>query len=168
MGEKPLNVEFGLINDQNVEQLRTLNTSCFPVSYNDAFYKEVVTQKNEYLSKFAYWNGFVIGAVCTRVEPCVDRPERKRLYIMTLGVLAAYRSRDVGTKLISSVLEYFEENKNGELSEVDEISLHVQTSNVDAMNFYIKGFDFEKGEMVMNYYKRIDPPHCYILSKKLR
>eukprot|EP00586_Coscinodiscus_wailesii_P000322 CAMPEP_0172485528 /NCGR_PEP_ID=MMETSP1066-20121228/13574_1 /TAXON_ID=671091 /ORGANISM="Coscinodiscus wailesii, Strain CCMP2513" /LENGTH=87 /DNA_ID=CAMNT_0013250831 /DNA_START=446 /DNA_END=709 /DNA_ORIENTATION=+ len=87
---------------------------------------------------------------------------------MTLGVLAAYRNRGVGSKLIASVLEYFDQNKNGELSDVDEITLHVQTSNVDAMNFYIKGFGFEKGEMVKNYYKRIDPPDCFVLSKKLR
>mmetsp|Transcript_47671 Transcript_47671/g.57723 ORF Transcript_47671/g.57723 Transcript_47671/m.57723 type:complete len:169 (+) Transcript_47671:239-745(+) len=168
MGEKPLNVGFGVINEQNVEQLRKLNSSCFPVSYNDAFYREVVQQQNEDLSKFAYWNGFIIGAVCTRVESSVDRPGRRRLYIMTLGVLAAYRNRGVGSKLIASVLEYFDQNKNGELSDVDEITLHVQTSNVDAMNFYIKGFGFEKGEMVKNYYKRIDPPDCFVLSKKLR
>ena len=32
---------------------------------------------------------------------------------MTLGVLAAYRGRGVGSKLISSILDYFEENKDG-------------------------------------------------------
>jgi len=87
---------------------------------------------------------------------------------MTLGVLAAYRGRGVGTKLIASILDHYEKNKDGELSTVDEITLHVQISNKDAMNFYIKGFGFERGEMVGNYYRRIDPPHCYVLRKKLR
>jgi len=32
---------------------------------------------------------------------------------MTLGVLAPYRGRGVGSKLISSVLDYYESNKEG-------------------------------------------------------
>lgn len=128
----------------------------------------MVEQHSENLSKFAYWNGFVIGAVCTRIEPSVDRPGKSRMYIMTLGVLAAYRGRNVGTKLITSVLDYYEQKKDDELSDVDEITLHVQISNQDAIDFYTKRFGFEQGKMIENYYKRIDPPHCYILTKMLR
>mmetsp|Transcript_5015 Transcript_5015/g.10554 ORF Transcript_5015/g.10554 Transcript_5015/m.10554 type:complete len:214 (-) Transcript_5015:434-1075(-) len=170
-GKKELNVDFGGITADNVEQLRKVNTACFPVSYNDAFYKEVVNRKDEGLCKFAYWNGFVIGAVCARVEPHPDSPGRSRLYIMTLGVLAAYRDRGVGRKLIRSVLEHFESHRDEaghQLETVDEIALHVQTSNEDAMRFYEEGFGFVRGPMVENYYRRIDPPHCYVLSKKLR
>mmetsp|Transcript_27760 Transcript_27760/g.39025 ORF Transcript_27760/g.39025 Transcript_27760/m.39025 type:complete len:181 (+) Transcript_27760:213-755(+) len=178
---KQLEIEFGAITADNVEQLRKVNAACFPVSYNDGFYKDVVARKDEGLNKFAYVNGFVVGAVCTRVE---DMPSagsssvksgggdegevRSRLYIMTLGVLAAYRGRGIGSKMIASILEYYEQHKDDELSTVDEITLHVQTSNTDAMKFYTSRFGFVKGEMVENYYRRIDPPHCYILSKKLR
>ena len=90
---------------------------------------------------------------------------------MTLGVLAAYRGHGIGTKLVQSVLDYYEKQKDNDkemMARVDEIMLHVQTSNDDAMKFYCDKFGFEKGELVENYYKRIDPPHCYILSKKLR
>lgn len=45
--------------------------------------------------------------------------------------------------------------------------LHVQTSNDDAIRFY-EQFGFEKGELVEGYYKRIDPPDCFVLRKKLR
>jgi ribosomal protein S18 acetylase RimI-like enzyme len=86
---------------------------------------------------------------------------------MTLGVLAAYRNYGIGSKLVSSVLDYIESEKNGKFSSVDEIMLHVQTSNVDAINFYEGKFGFRKGELVENYYKRIDPPHCYILRKEI-
>jgi len=95
-------------------------------------------------------------------------PGRNRMYIMTLGVLAAYRNHGIGSKLVTSVLEYFESEKEGKLTNVDEIMLHVQTSNTDAMKFYGEKFGFERGELVENYYKRIDPPHCYVLRKKLR
>ena len=95
-------------------------------------------------------------------------PGRHRIYIMTLGVLAAYRNRGIGSKLVQSVLDHFQSQKDGTLYTVDEIMLHVQTSNADAITFYGEKFGFEKGELVENYYKRIDPPHCYVLRKKLR
>lgn len=178
-----------------------MNRSCFPVQYNDQFYKDVLAQKSDELSKFAYVNGFVVGSVCCRVEPLgipSDGSEappveagRMRLYIMTLGVLAAYRGHGIGTKLVQSVLTFWGDNQEDPTSSedatttpttedksktkfqkamknVDEISLHVQTSNEDAINFYTRRFGFVKGPMVKNYYKRIDPPDCYVLYKKLR
>ena len=151
-------------------QLRKVNLACFPVQYQEQYYKDVVERKNEGLCKFAYWNGFVVGAACARVEnyKLEDDTEKQRLYIMTLGVLAAYRGRNIGTQLIQSIFDYFEQNKDGELANVNEMCLHVQINNDDAMNFYTTRFGFEKGEMVENYYRRIDPPHCYRLYKKLR
>jgi ribosomal protein S18 acetylase RimI-like enzyme len=88
---------------------------------------------------------------------------------MTLGVLAAYRGRGAGSQLIQSILDYFDQEKGGQLLKgVDEIVLHVQVSNQDAIRFYTQRFGFVQGEMVENYYRRIDPPHCFLLSKKLR
>lgn len=168
--------------------MRKVNLACFPVQYQEKYYKDVSESSGEGLCKFAYWNGFVVGAACSRIEPLTvkktsedtDGKENggddsnsndkggKRIYIMTLGVLAAYRGRTIGAQLIQSILDYYENNKSSpELKDVTEISLHVQISNDDALKFYIDKFGFEKGEMVENYYKRIDPPHCYKLFKKL-
>ncbi|EED89530.1 predicted protein, partial [Thalassiosira pseudonana CCMP1335] len=149
-------------------QLKKINQSCFPVTYNTSFYTELAKKNDENLSKFAYWNGFAVGAICTRVEPIPESSGRSRIYIMTLGVLAAYRNHGIGSKLVSSVLDYIDAQKDTQFSTVDEIMLHVQTSNMDAQKFYCDKFGFEKGELVENYYKRIDPPHCYVLRKKLR
>ncbi|CAB9501520.1 alpha-acetyltransferase 50 [Seminavis robusta] len=187
---RSLQVEFGAITSDNVEQLRKVNTVSFPVTYNEGFYQDVVKRNNEHLNKFAYYNGFVVGAVCTRIEPIkagdnhapptavdVEAPltGQHRLYIMTLAVLAAYRGRGIGAQLIQSVLDYCDAINDGTASteknvvpkRIDEIALHVQISNEDAIRFYTHKFGFEKGDMVENYYRRIDPPHCYILSKKL-
>lgn len=173
--DKELAVDFGGITKDNVEQLRMINTSSFPVSYNDKFYEDVVNRRDEDLCKFAYWNGFVVGAICGRLEPIPEadldgaEPGRKRLYIMTLAVLAAYRGRGVGKQMVKSVLDHVAENiDTDKYADVDEVTLHVQTSNDGAQKFYTEGFGFQKGKMVENYYRRIDPPHCYILSKKLR
>ena len=189
-----------------------MNLACFPVQYQESYYKDVVERKNEGLCKFAYWNGFVVGAACARIEDISSAPgttgnnnssnivnggsnnentdnsnanandnsgesptattttdSRQRLYIMTLGVLAAYRGRSIGTQLIQTILDYYEENKDSDLlRNVEEICLHVQISNDDAIKFYTTKFDFIQGNMVENYYRRIDPPHCYLLYKKLK
>ena len=147
-------------------QLRKVNLACFPVQYQETYYKDVVERKNEGLCKFAYWNGFVVGAACARLETIEG--DRQRLYIMTLGVLAAYRGRSIGTQLIQTILDYYDANKDSDLANVEEICLHVQISNDDAIRFYTSKFGFVQGEMVENYYRRIDPPHCYLLYKKLK
>lgn len=47
---------------------------------------------------------------------------------------------------------------------VDRIYLHVQTNNEAALTFYRRyGFDVE--ETLKDYYKRLDPSDCYVLSK---
>ena len=43
-------------------------------------------------------------------------------------------------------------------------SRHVQVSNEDAIRFYEK-FGFKIVGTKEDYYKRIDPPHAYILQK---
>ena len=123
-------------------------------------------RNNEGLCKYAFFNGYVVGAACARLETLEG--DRQRLYIMTLGVLAAYRGRGIGTQLIQSIFDHYEQHKDSEYAHVDEIALHVQISNEDAIKFYTTRFNFIKGEMVENYYRRIDPPHCYLLYKKLR
>lgn len=140
-------------------QLRKINAASFPVQYNEGFYQDVLKRNNEHLNKFAYYKGFVVGAVCARIE---DAEDEKRLYLMTLAVLAAYRSRGIGSQLLQSLLDYCET-----LPAIRAIRLHVQISNDDAIRFYTERFDFVQGELVENYYRRIDPPHCYLLYKEM-
>mmetsp|Transcript_12074 Transcript_12074/g.20472 ORF Transcript_12074/g.20472 Transcript_12074/m.20472 type:complete len:167 (-) Transcript_12074:40-540(-) len=164
---KRLKIEYGPVTASNVSDLRKLNAACFPIAYGDAFYEDVVKRGDPHLNKFAFWRGTIVGALCARVEPVEDE-NRRRIYIMTLGVVAALRGRQVGTQLIESLLEYCETEKEGKLEDVDEIALHVQISNKGAIQFYTKRFGFIQGEVVENYYRRIDPPHCYLLYKKLK
>lgn len=141
--------------------MRKINTASFPISYNESFYQDLLDRKDENLNKFAYWNGFVVGALASRLEQSTNEGGDQRLYIMTLAVLAAYRGRGIGSQLLQSALDYCRANN------IKEIALHVHVSNEDAIRFYTERFQFTKGEMVENYYRRIDPPHCYLLYKKL-
>jgi ribosomal protein S18 acetylase RimI-like enzyme len=98
---------------------------------------------------------------------------------MTLAVSAVYRGRGIGSKLLESILEFCEQSRQSQKKAsssddadddsaaiVSEIALHVQISNQDAIRFYTKQFNFVQGERVDNYYRRIDPPHCYLLYKR--
>lgn len=170
-----IEVDFGGITKDNVEQLKLINTTCFPISYAPGFYKDVVAANNSDLNKFAYHNGIIIGAICCRAQDakpsnCSSETVEhvgKVLYIMTLAVLPAYRGRGVGEKLLKSVLEHVDASNLKGMECIEEIMLHVQTSNNDGIKFYIEKMGFEKGELVENYYNRIDPPHAYILKKRL-
>lgn len=55
---------------------------------------------------------------------------------------------------------------NAAAAPVAEVYLHVQTSNADALSFY-KKFAFENRGIIRNYYKRIEPPDCYMLALPL-
>lgn len=151
----PLEVQFGPINVQNIGLLRTLNEHTFPVRYADKFYKEIPTLPEEF-AQFVYFGGLAIGAVCGRLEPCGDA---KKLYIMTIGVLTAYRGRGVGRKLLDYLL-----GNAAKRPDIRAVYLHVQTSNATGLDFYAKN-GFETVGTIHGYYKRIEPPDCYVLGK---
>lgn len=70
----------------------------------------------------------------------------------------AERWAGAGTALLEAVLE-----QASKATEIEEVYLHVQTSNDKALSFY-KKFDFTVRETIKNYYKDIDPPgHLTIL-----
>ncbi|CAM9123073.1 unnamed protein product [Discosporangium mesarthrocarpum] len=154
------NVTFGEINEGNVHQLRKINTSIFPVRYQDRFYTDLLTTNPDF-TQFAYSNGCVVGAICCRVENEGGSSRNLKLYIMTLGVLATWRRRGIGSKLLLRALDNLSHYK-----EMKEIYLHVQTSNQDAVDFY-KSHGFCVEEKIENYYNRIEPPDCYVLRRHL-
>ena len=148
-------IDLGDLTDKNVGQLKILNAAIFPVKYNDKFYQDLLLPTREELTKLAYFNDILVGAVCCRVE------DDHKLYIMTLGVLAPYRQLKIGTELLEYVINLCKKHP-----QVKQIYLHVQVNNDAAINFY-KRFGFEITETIQNYYKRIEPPDCYVLQKTL-
>ncbi|CAM9765383.1 unnamed protein product, partial [Ectocarpus fasciculatus] len=108
-----------------------------------------------------YVDDVAVGAVCCRIEPPKSPGGHDSLYIMTLGVLATWRRRNIGTHLLGRVLGSLPRHPS-----VKEVYLHVQTNNDEAVGFYKEhGFSIE--ETITNYYKRIDPPDCFVLRRRL-
>lgn len=131
MTVKPLDVLINDINAANIAQLRVLNVSTLPVRYTDKFYKELLTNGFAEYLKFASWNGFAVAAVCARIEPHDTVKDSFKLYIMTINVLAAYRRRGIGAKLLEYVLETARKDTS-----IIEVYLHVQV--ISYFNSYVR------------------------------
>ncbi|CAN8061845.1 unnamed protein product [Agarophyton chilense] len=171
------------VNEKNVSQLEVLNTTIFPVKYDHVFYRDVLKAPEGFV-KLAYFNELLVGGVCCRKEPYVEShvapekqllvesktappsPPKKQasLYIMTLGVLAPYRERGIGHRLITHVLDVAESSPVCE--DIVDVYLHLQDGNEDALRFYTR-YGFEITEYIQGYYRRLDPPNCFVVRKKV-
>lgn len=80
---------------------------------------------------------------------------------MTINVLAAYRRLGIGSELLRWVLRKARQDPS-----ITEAYLHVQVSNSDAKAFYLAHQFVETG-IIKGYYRRIDPPDCFILNLSL-
>ena len=106
-----MKIELGELTQHNIKQLKVLNRDIFPVLYNEKFYKDLLESgelcklgkrygllsTKEYICTIrfilAYCNDIVVGTLCCRFDLSDNR---RRLYIMTLGVLAKYRELGLG------------------------------------------------------------------------
>ena len=111
--------------------------------------------------KYGYFNGFPIAAVAARLEPIEDNKDGKfNMYIMTINVLAAYRRRGVASHLLNYIIDGAAKDNR-----IEEIFLHVQTSNDDAKAFYLS-HEFEQTPIIEDYYTRVEPTSAFLLKKK--
>eukprot|EP00931_Biecheleriopsis_adriatica_P076842 TRINITY_DN50507_c0_g1_i1.p1 TRINITY_DN50507_c0_g1~~TRINITY_DN50507_c0_g1_i1.p1 ORF type:complete len:189 (+),score=48.06 TRINITY_DN50507_c0_g1_i1:57-623(+) len=156
---KPLKLDFGNLTEKNVGQLKKLNLSTFPVLYQEKFYTDLV--KSFEYCRLGYFADVLVSAICARLE---ERKEGgKGLYIMTLSVLKPYRERTLASQLLQWLVDKAE-SKECKEEDVREVYLHMQTSNREGLAFYRK-FGFKVTAKIEDYYKKIDPPDCYVLRK---
>ncbi|GAA0160267.1 acetyltransferase [Lithospermum erythrorhizon] len=153
-GRETSEVRLEGVGENNIMQLKKLNAVLFPVSYDNKYYSDTLV--SAHFSKLAYYNDNCVGAIACKLEN--KEGGGARVYIMTLGVLAPYRGLGIGTKLLTHVLDLCAKQKIG------EIYLHVHTNNEDAINFY-KKFGFDITETIPNYYTKITPHDCYVVTK---
>eukprot|EP00428_Durinskia_dybowskii_P084850 CAMPEP_0170438802 /NCGR_PEP_ID=MMETSP0117_2-20130122/45439_1 /TAXON_ID=400756 /ORGANISM="Durinskia baltica, Strain CSIRO CS-38" /LENGTH=163 /DNA_ID=CAMNT_0010699069 /DNA_START=32 /DNA_END=523 /DNA_ORIENTATION=- len=151
--------QLGDVSPANLQQLKVVNLNTLPVKYSEKFYRELIDNYTTEYMKYCIWNGFVVGAVCARVEG--RDTDDSKLYIMTINVLAAYRRRGIASQLLKYILDKAKLDPT-----IKEVYLHVQVGNDEAKQFYMS-HGFEDHGIIKDYYKRIEPADCFILKMQL-
>lgn len=153
-------IELGSLTVHNLEQVKLLNAAVFPgVKYSKKIYDDLLTVDE--FAKMAFFDKIFVGAICCRFEPSAEADAKQRkLYMLSLGVLAPYRRRGVASALLDHILTHARQDKN-----IESIYLHVKTTNKDAIEFY-EAQGFKSGKVVDGYYANIDrqSPNALILE----
>lgn len=187
-------IKFGCATDKNVDQLRKLNLALFPVRYNNKFYTDLATASTQAYTHLAYFNDILVGAICCRIEPQehpafklyimtigVLAPYRRlgigtqllrqvRAVVMAAVAVRRWRLLPPRARLRRHAARLHPTRPSQVLHacalepNLQQLYLHVQTSNHDSLEFY-KRFGFTTGEVVKDYYKRIEPPDAVLLHR---
>ncbi|KAH9949558.1 acyl-CoA N-acyltransferase [Amylocystis lapponica] len=144
----------------NLGTVRKLNSVLFPIKYSEKFYQDILLPEVEEFCKLVYYNDVPVGTVCCRLEIVEGRA---KLYLMTMGVLAPYRSRGVGSQSLQHVIAAAAAHSKPKIS---TIYLHVQVSNDAAKKFYER-HGFKEVGVHQGYYKKITPHDAWILEKEI-
>jgi len=163
-------IDFSPVNPNNIGTVRKLNQVLFPIRYSEKFYKDALLPEHELYCQLIYYNDIPVGTFCCRIEPYPDDSAKYKLYIMTMGILAPYRSRGVGAKALRYIIDTAyatkEDKKSSTAKPLHSMYMHVQTSNIDARRFYEKHGFTETGK-IDHYYKRLEPHDAWILELPL-
>ncbi|KAJ3964880.1 N-acetyltransferase NAT13 [Lentinula raphanica] len=150
-------VSFASLTPHNLGTLRKLNSVLFPISYSDRFYQDVLKPEVDEFCKLVYYNDIPVGTICCRIE---TKDNEIALYLMTMGVLAPYRSRGLGSQALQQIIDAA---KSHTKSRIDKIYLHVQISNTEAKKLYER-HGFKEAGVHQNYYKKLVPRDAWIME----
>ncbi|KAI0630377.1 acyl-CoA N-acyltransferase [Trametes polyzona] len=150
-------VSFAAVTPNNLGTVRKLNSVLFPIKYSEKFYGDIIRPEAEDFCQLIYYNDIPIGNMCCRLEV---HNGQTRLYLMTLAVLAPYRSRGIGSYSLKHLIDTAAAHTK---PKIDAIYLHVQVSNADAKRFYER-HGFAQVGVYENYYKKLTPHDAWILE----
>ncbi|KAF7361730.1 N-alpha-acetyltransferase 50 [Mycena venus] len=152
---------FASLTPNNLGTVRKLNSVLFPIKYSEKFTKTSSCPRSRTSANSCTITMSLVrlGTVCCRLE---NKDGQVSLYLMTMGILAPYRSRQLGSTSLKLVLDAAAAHTK---PKIDRIYLHVQISNADAKKFYERHGFAEIG-VHENYYKKIVPHDAWILEKR--
>ncbi|KAI0266812.1 acyl-CoA N-acyltransferase [Gloeopeniophorella convolvens] len=151
-------VTFASLTPNNLGTVRKLNSVLFPIKYSEKFYSEILLPEVEDFCRLIYYNDIPVGTICCRLE---TKDGVNQLYLLTMGVLAPYRSLGIGSHGLDVVLQAAASHSK---PKIDRIYLHVQVSNDGAKLFYER-HGFKESGIDESYYKKIKPSGAWILER---
>ncbi|KAI5191641.1 N-alpha-acetyltransferase 50 [Nematocida sp. AWRm77] len=171
----------------DVEEIKEMNRQIFPVVYYQDFYNELFGENARTCLVRERGAGKSVGLFSVRFtkpsmwgwsEPskteqergcasCLERGDvteeevkHKFVYVVLLGLLESERRKGFGRMMVESIEKIAEETG------MDHILLHVQVSNLSAIEFYYK-LGFKLVKHVKDYYVNIHPRDAFLLRKCL-
>ncbi|EIW83137.1 N-acetyltransferase NAT13 [Coniophora puteana RWD-64-598 SS2] len=153
-------VSFASLTPNNLGTVRKLNSVLFPIRYSDKYYQDILRPEVEEFCQLIYYNDIPVGNICCKLE---DKDGEQCLYLMTMGILAPYRSRTLGSQSLQRILDAAASHTKPKIT---RIYLHVQVSNETAKRFYER-HGFKETGVHENYYKRIEPKNAWILERTI-
>lgn len=115
------------------------------------------------LGVLAPYRGMRVGENAANYIHHIHPPSNlnEHCHVPIVMVICNCKAVSIGSRLLEQSLSEACQDSN-----IQEAYLHVQTNNEEAIRFY-KQFGFVLGEVVANYYKRLNPPDAVILRRTL-
>ncbi|KAH9986543.1 acyl-CoA N-acyltransferase [Russula compacta] len=153
-------VTFASLTLNNLGTVRKLNSVLFPIKYSEKFYSDILLPEVEDFCKLIYYNDIPVGTTCCRIE---TKDGISQLYLLTMGVLAPYRSLGIGSYSLDDILRAAAAHTKPKIC---RIYLHVQVSNHGAKQFYER-HGFRESGIDEGYYKKITPSGAWVLERDI-
>ncbi|RSH86202.1 uncharacterized protein EHS24_004433 [Apiotrichum porosum] len=177
------------LTPNNSGTLRKINSVVLPIVYSEKFYKQDVLDATlddiNKLGKFThfYYADIPVGACCCRIENMAKGAKQPpTLAILTLAVLAPYRSQGLGSALVQHALRSALHPTappaptppatgtatRAQLKPVEprkpinRALVHVQVGNDSARKFYER-LGFKEAGVEETYYTKMEPRAAWIL-----
>ena len=132
------------INERDLDILEALGNECLPIYYKSKNILDLYSDEKYQLFKVSIDNK-IIGF-------CFLKKHLERNHIMSLCIKPEYQKRGVGSKIIRFLKEKYDK----------PISLYVQSSNVSAVNFYVKN-NFKIVKTIPEYYSVLENKEAYYM-----
>ncbi|WVQ74344.1 hypothetical protein IAR50_003944 [Cryptococcus sp. DSM 104548] len=165
------------LTPHNSGTLRKINSVVIPIVYSDSFYKDMLDPLLDDANKLIYYADIPVGAICSKFDNLKKgSKEPPTLVILTLAILAPYRSLSLGTSLLRHALHAAlhppeplapapsdkKTNTRAQLAKpearptVNRALAHVQVGNEGAKKFYER-LGFKETGIEENYYSKMEP-----------
>ena len=179
----PPNVELTQITSELLPAFRRLNSIMFPISYQDKFYNETISDPiTASISLIALWHDISEDESSSRTSSPPSRPRvvaaircrllasspskhddgtSPSLYISTMATLSPFRNHGLAQALLRSVTRRALDDYGAKT-----ISAHVWEANSEGRQWYAN-HGFKEVNFEENYYRRLSPNGAWVVERPI-